>query len=165
MLPRWRRRALRSNWTVARFALACFLEPQPIGAEFALSELPLHVALIAGFGFDGDIESIVLPSSSAFELEAGDEELFGPEHDIPVRVFAEEGGIGSFHALVLAALYELGATIESPEYVGDGFRAHVTESMPNVPQPGDRVRLESMSLLQLAGGSARVIADAALGDA
>ncbi|SFH05099.1 hypothetical protein SAMN05421678_111111 [Actinopolymorpha cephalotaxi] len=80
------------------------------------------------------------------------EELFGPHKDIPVSVLAPTPGLLALHSRLLGVLTEAGACFEKAEYVGSGYRPHVTITPQRRLQRGEVVVVGSVSLVDLEPG-------------
>ncbi|MET3806044.1 hypothetical protein ABIB25_003053 [Nakamurella sp. UYEF19] len=135
-----------------------------VGEAFALRDWPLHVTVAPTFVLDGPardagsddgcmLDSAVLDSavlemvSAAIEgplvecpslrlLAAGDEG-FGRSGAIPVTVVEPSVELDALHHLLVAALSDLGARFDDPEFTGSGYRAHVTVRQGRRVDTGD----------------------------
>jgi hypothetical protein len=137
-----------------RLAVCSFLEPQDDGAVFGASEIPLHVTIIGTFALDGGTDPVVAAMESVthrlpVSARAGGDDLFGPNRDVPVTVVTDFGGIRDLHNALFDELRPLGCELDEPLFARHGFRAHITWVPGSQVEPGQIIRLDSLSLIDL----------------
>jgi hypothetical protein len=137
-----------------RFAVCSFLDPQTEGATFRASEIPLHVTIVGNFRYGEAVSELIDRLGRAAEelpvtaLTGGDVG-FGPNADLPVVILDDSEEIDRMHRNLLSALMLLDIHIETPEYSGSGFRAHITRTPGWDAAAGEWIRLDSVSLIEL----------------
>jgi 2'-5' RNA ligase len=137
-----------------RLAVCSFLAPQPAGVVLGASEIPPHVTLVGNFAYEGGTDAVVAKMGSAthrlpVEARAAGEDLFGPNRDVPVTLVADLGGIRDLHDDLVDKLQAVGCELDEPLYARDGFRPHVTRLLGASLEPGQLIRLDSLSLVDL----------------
>lgn len=140
-----------------RFAIVAFLDDVALETEFDAGELPLHVTLLGPSETEADLGQVeaavdaALAQFAPFEVEGGDEELFGPRRDVEVTLVEHDGDLAAAHLELLAQLRQLdGVRVANPEYVGRGYRPHVTATADERIERGERFELDAIAILDLA---------------
>ena len=140
-----------------RFAVVAFLDDVALDAEFGAGELPLHVTLLGPCETEADLGQLEAALDAAFaqfapfEAEGGDDELFGPRQDVEVTLVEDDGDLQAAHLQLLAQLRQIGdVRVVSPQYVGRGFRPHVTAVDGERIDRGERFELDAVAVLDLA---------------
>ena len=108
------------------FVVVLPLSPLKEDDSFSVSDWPLHVT-----------------------VSAGQDELFGPLANILVTVIDYSPALELLHLSLTASLKALGATFESPAFVANGYRAHVTVTQHSRVTAGDELRLEQLALVDM----------------
>ncbi|HEY5230886.1 MAG TPA: 2'-5' RNA ligase family protein [Galbitalea sp.] len=141
-----------------------------VGNECARTEWPPHVTVLPNVWFEGAPPELarvlraVATSTRSMDVTLTSFEWFGPGGDIAVLVIQPDARLTSAHAILLGLATELGATPVVPGYNAGGYRAHISVAPNHNLEPGDRVRLSSLALVELSGPSTRVIASELLVD-
>ncbi|MBI5161849.1 MAG: 2'-5' RNA ligase family protein [Micrococcales bacterium] len=144
--------------------VVAFLDDLPLGAEFEPGEQPVHLTLVPRTSTDaelGQLEAAIESALAAFgplEIEGGDDELFGPDHDVEVTLVEDDGTLASVHRELLRALRPLGMRVLAPPFVGAGFRPHVTVRGDERIERGERLTLDAVALLTRDDGPWRLVA-------
>ncbi len=146
-----------------RLVVVLPVRPLEAGDGFALRDWPLHVTVAPTFVVALDLATVVgaisplLESQPALTVRAGPDEGFGPSLDIPVTVIEPSAELTALHARLIAALRGVGAEFDDPEFIGDGYRAHVTVRRADRLCPGDSVELAQATIVDMAPqGDARL---------
>ena len=148
---------------MARFVIVLPLAPLSTGDEFTVAQWPLHVTLVEPFptSLAADDVARLLASvegigtgAPAIHVAAGDEAMFGRHRDVPVTLVRDGGELAVLRSRTLAALERAGIGVQPrPD-----FRPHVTRKHHGRIQPGDRVVLDTVALIDMrppAGGHHR----------
>jgi len=143
---------------MSRYVVVAPLTPMAVGDRFITREWPLHVTLVQVFMSDaspGDIAlrlDEVAAVAAAVTVVAGDDEHFGRSRTIPVTVIEPSLELDRLHAACVAALDELAPVYENPEYLGDGYRAHVTVKRHQRVSAGEVLTLQQIALVDMEPG-------------
>lgn len=110
------------------------LEITPLGVGTAYDVLPSHCTLVHRFWsvlssdlLTNELRSI-FKDATAIALKFGNKEVFGPaEKPVTVNRILDTPELKALHMNLYEKLVQLGVDYTAPEWVGDGYKAHVTE--------------------------------------
>ncbi len=158
---------------MSRYVVVAPLTPMSVGDRFITREWPLHVTLVQVFTSEATAAAIgqrlaaVADGSPTITVLAGDDEDFGPSRTIPVTVMEPSRTLHALHAACVAAIDGLGPVYANPEYMGAGYRPHVTVKRQGRVSAGDVLELRQVALVDMdpgqRDGGREVLAVCALG--
>ena len=131
------------------------LSPLEVDDSFSVSDWPLHVTAVPTFSIDLSATDVAaemtteFASHKTFTVIAGEDELFGPLANILVTVIDHSPALQLLHLSLTESLKARGATFESPEFVADGYRAHVTVTQQSRVAAGDKLLLQQLALVDM----------------
>jgi 2'-5' RNA ligase len=131
------------------------LSPLTAGDSFTVAEWPLHVTLLEPFSTDHpEVVAAVLREvgrgSRPIHSAAGEPALFGRRHDVPVTLIRDGGELSALRATTIAALDRAGVAAGR---LRTEFRPHVTVKRRGGVEPGDRVTLRQLALVDMRPSS------------
>ena len=131
--------------------VAIVLEPVAIGQEFI--DWPLHITIVPWFPRDDaqKLDSIltnVAKTQSGFSVEVGEIEKFGPEKNVKVNLIKDSSGLNELHWIIFKVLEKNKFGIHQKEYVGNGYRPHITHQPHGHARLGDSFRVKSFILVK-----------------
>lgn len=151
------------------YLLALEIDPVKIGATY--DSLPLHCTLVHWFWAESD-EFITPLKNDVKGLSAPILHILGEEvftgftktGTVPVRVntVMKTDELTSLHEKVAGILEVVGVTYEKPEYIHEGYAAHVTHQKGAKLSEGDTARVAAVYLVSAdapAYGNPRKIID------
>lgn len=134
------------------YLFALEVKPMEIGGIY--SDLPLHCTLMHRFwsGFSPDIlaDKIrnTLESTPQVLLTAHEHLLLGPKQvAVSELVFTAE--LKKLHMQLFELLNDFGVEYTAPEWVGDGYRAHITERKDASLPVGDEHLSKTIYLIEV----------------
>jgi len=136
-----------------KYIVVSFLEPLENGFNFSCKEWPLHITLLPNFTIKGSLNELInklgeLASIvSAFDVEVGNNERFGPNGEVLVSLIKPNENILSLHNVLVdvAKLY----VFDTPQYIGDGYRPHATVQLNNKLIRGQIKNINSITLVDM----------------
>jgi len=140
---------------VSRLVVVLPLQPLTVGVGFSLSDWPLHVTVLPTFVVAVDLGAVVaaiapvLAPQPALRERVGYDEGFGRSGKIPVSVLVPSRALSDLHARLVAALADIGAVFDDPEFIGKGYRAHVTKTRVAESFPGDVLTLSQAAIVDM----------------
>jgi 2'-5' RNA ligase len=141
---------------MTHFVVVLPLSPLTAGESFTVAGWPLHVTLVEPFAADRPHEVVaaalhgVARDARPITTTAGDPALFGRRHDVPVTLIRDGGEIAVLRTKALAALDAAEVGIGPPR---NDFRPHVTVKRHGAVNPGDRVVLRQLALVDMQPSS------------
>ncbi len=121
---------MNESKTSNTFILVAEIDPMRVGMPY---QAALHCTVMDWFISEltpsqvCDIVQSVVGQIEPFIIESGHQEDFGaPGKPLPVNVVKESTELWALHRALRAALDAQKVTYIHPQYVGDGWRAHVT---------------------------------------
>lgn len=131
--------------------IAITLEPIKIGQEFI--EWPLHITIVPWFPCDDEIklDEILMGISQkhpAFTVKVGPLERFGPKKDVKVNLITPNSKLTKLHREVLKNLDKNGFEVHQKEYVGPGYRPHITHQLHGHFDTGAKIEIDSFTLFK-----------------
>ncbi len=108
------------------------LEIEPVEVNKVYVALPLHCTVIPWFYASAHPAAVlraiqsVVANQKPIELISAQADLFGENKDVPVNRLANEQLMKAFHVALCVALESVGAQHKSAEWIGDGYKPHVT---------------------------------------
>lgn len=125
------------------------------GDGFSLRDWPLHLTVaptFTGVALAAVVPAItpVLFTQRPFRLRVGPDEGFGHSQRIPVSVVEPSAELMDLHVALLDALRTAGANFDDPEFVGNGYRAHVTVTRNARVKQGDQLTLHQAAVVDMA---------------
>lgn len=139
-----------------RFVLVKLLEHLKSPAVFPATQWPLHLTLVPDFSIDWEPARLhaelgrALAGVRSLVVTASSEALFGPARNVRVTLIGKTPELSSLHEHAVGALVAGGAVFDSPGYVGDGYRPHVTIWGTRHLAEGDTVAIDEVSIVDLA---------------
>lgn len=115
-----------------RLVVVLPLAPLALGAGHPLNQWPLHVTVAPTFVVEHGLSTVtaaitpILADQPIVRARAGHEEGFGPSATIPVAVVDPSPELTALHTQLVGALASAGAVFDDPQYVGAGYRPHIT---------------------------------------
>lgn len=143
---------------MSRYVVVAPLTPMVVGDRFITREWPLHVTLVQVFATPATPVEIgrrlaaVAAASPAITVVAGDEENFGRSQSIPVTLVNSSVALDALHAACVAAIEELAPRYENPEFMGAGYRPHVTIKRQGRVLAGDVLELRQLAVVDMEPG-------------
>lgn len=140
------------------FVAVAFVEPTGLGQRFGKRHWPLHVTILR---FDMAPEAALAAASGAMsasggvlpvEVRIGEDADFGYRGRVRVSLMEPSPGLQALHDRFRDAVAGAAGRIHSPQHTGAGFRPHVTVQGERRVRAGEAVRLESVSLVDMAPG-------------
>jgi 2'-5' RNA ligase len=143
---------------MSRYVVVAPLVPMAAGDRFITREWPLHVTIVQVFASASTSAQVgrrleaLAAGSAPLTVTADVDEQFGPSHTIPVTVIAPTLELHALHAACVAELDDLAPEYENPEYMGPGFRPHVTVKRHERINAGDVLELRQLALVDMNPG-------------
>jgi len=131
--------------------VAIMLEPVSMGQEFI--DWPLHITIVPWFpcGDAKKLDRILTDAAgtqAGFSLEVGKIEKFGPKKNIKVNLMKESPMLDKLHWNIFNVLEKNSFGIHQKEYVGDGYRPHITYQPHGHSSPGDQFQVKFFTLIK-----------------
>jgi len=135
-----------------KYCLVHFISPVSIGDEFNMKDWPLHITLADVFAIDRsttDIDTKLknsISSESSVDVKATRESILGQTR---VVLITKVAGIIELHESIVDLLESNEAIFNSPEFTRKGFLPHSTIQMDERLYEGDKVSINSISLVDM----------------
>ena len=146
------------------YAVVALFDPLEIHATISRSEWPAHVTLASNFNAASTLDrllDLVNQAAAAAEplnVRFGEQALFGPNHDVRVRLVDSEQAVG-VHIRLADLLESLpGFAAEEPAYWREGYRPHLTLGPSVTATAGGRETANSVAVVEILGSDAKVLA-------
>jgi hypothetical protein len=166
---------------VSRLVVVLPLLPLGVGDGFSLKDWPLHLTVAPTFvigGGHGDADSAdadradadsvdadranvlaavtpILTERSQLIVQAGSDAGFGHSGKIPVTLIEPTAALSGLHHRLVEALLTVGAAFDDPQFIGDGYRPHVTLTRSARVSVGDTLTLRQAALVDMAPAGER----------
>ena len=170
--PRYRDK-LNTIDRMTRYVAVLPLVPLRVGDGFSVSAWPLHVTIVPTFESDlaatevGERLAEAASGAQVIDAIVGGDDLFGSRANVPVALIEPSPDLTVLHRRMLARMLAVGAIFDSPDYIGDGYRPHVSVTKRARPGAGDRIQLAQLALVDMQPvgekGHRRVVWTADLG--
>jgi 2'-5' RNA ligase len=137
------------------FVAVAFVEPAPAGERFGKRHWPLHVTLLRFDMAPEAAREAVSGALGVFEpphVTVGHDADFGYRGRVRVSLVEPDSVLQSLHDRIRLAIAAAGGKIHSPQHTGGGFRPHITVQGSRRVSHGDRLVLDSVSLVDMAPG-------------
>jgi hypothetical protein len=138
---------------MSQYVLVAPLARLEVGDGFSMSAWPLHVTIVPNFSTTlpkGDVSSVFSAPTPAMDVVVGREDLFGPRNNVRVSVVEHSEKLALLHARFVADLLGLGVVFDNPEYLGAGYRPHITATKRARAGEGDILHLDQLALVDMA---------------
>lgn len=141
--------------SMQKYVLVKFLEAVAEGAEFPASAWPLHLTIIPNFSVDWEKRdlpgkiSTLLATRETFSVTAAEDEHFGPHGETRVTVLNVDSKLVSLHNDLIALLEEENAVFDTPQYIKEGYRAHITIQKHARLNRGDHAVIDNVSVVDM----------------
>jgi len=116
-----------------KYCIVHFIDISKVPREFAYTDWPLHVTLLANFTISQSLEKLIeklelyAQETAPFEIMSDGESLFGPHQNVAVSLIRPSESIRKVHTDLMAITKALGAEYDEPKFMGEGFRPHATK--------------------------------------
>lgn len=138
-----------------KYALVHFISPIRDGAQFHMADWPLHTTLADVFAIDRHATDIdkklatLLAQIKPVETNATDDAALGTTH---VVLLDKTPPLVKLHTDIVSLLEENGTVFNNPEFTRNGFLPHSTIQKSGRLQAGDKVFIDSISLVDMFPG-------------
>lgn len=138
-----------------RLVVVLPLRPLQVGDGFTLASWPLHLTVAPTFIVEGDLEAVVaiitpvIAGGPPLALRVGADEGFGRAQRIPVSLIESTTELTALHRRLIDVLSAGGAVFDDPDFIGCGYRPHVTMTKLDRVQPGDLLRLDQATIVDM----------------
>lgn len=144
--------------------MVALFDPLDIGTTISRREWPAHVTLASNFRTAATSERIVevvadaAAAAEPLSVRVGGQALFGPDHDVRVRLVESEQAV-SAHGRLADQLESFPDFVaDEPEYWRDGYRPHVTLGPSVTATEGDHLHANSVAVVEILDSDATVVA-------
>lgn len=127
----------------------------PNGYEYSMKDWPVHITLADVFAIEGtwvdllrDLES-GLESQKKFLTEVVDNDLFGVDRSIKVKILKNNSELRELHENIVNTLERHNVIFNSPQYTRSGFKPHSTEQKQASLHMGDTIEFGSITLIDM----------------
>jgi 2'-5' RNA ligase len=159
------RRASRRGWgPTSEVAIVAPLAPMKVGDTYVLSNVPLHITVLPNARLRGlpadllDDAQRAAQSHAPFDVVGDRPAMFGPAADIPVTTVVRSESLLALHEELSTAVRRLNGHPVEPRHWGARFSPHVTTTVDGTGlEPGERLRLDRLALIDCTLPTRRVI--------
>ena len=136
------------------------LRPLMVGDAFTLQDWPLHVTLAPTFVIGGGLPAVltavtaVLSNQPTLDFVAGEEDGFGGSGRFPVTLVEPTIELSRLHARLVAALLTADAEFDHPQFVGGGYRPHITIKGGRTVRASEHLTLRQTAVVDMAPAGA-----------
>ncbi|MDL2362951.1 MAG: 2'-5' RNA ligase family protein [Patescibacteria group bacterium] len=140
---------------VQKYVIVSLIQPVVDGLVFDASEWPLHTTVAPRFttvvGVDDLVKTLekFAKEYAAFNVEIGDDAMFGDKNDLPVSLVVPTEVLENLHTALITTLTASGAIFDEPSYIGDGYRPHITVQKQARVRKRENIYLTSLSLIDM----------------
>ena len=92
----------------------------------------------------------ILAAQPALSVRAGSDAGFGHSGKIPVTLIEPSAELVGLHQQLVDCLLAVGAKFDDPEFIGRGYRPHVTVTRSARVSLNDQLRLRQAALVDMA---------------
>jgi hypothetical protein len=134
------------------YGLATIYEDHPVGHEFTVANLPLHLTHVDSFEINLEADELAaklthaLAGQKALEARALPDKLYGPDKDILVTPLELTPELTRLHGEIIELLKKEGAILKNPHFNGDSFTPHVSVYGAKRVKTGELVPIKDISL-------------------
>lgn len=146
------------------YAVVALFDPLHVGTSLDRRAWPAHVALASVFTTASAPERIIHvvadadPAVEPLSVRFGEQALFGPDRDVPVRLVDSAEAVEA-HLRLADRLESLpGFVADEPAYWRDGYRPHVTLGPSVSAAEGDRLLADLVAIVEILGADAAILA-------
>lgn len=146
------------------YAVVALFDPLDIGTTISRRAWPAHVTLASNFAAAATRDRIVevvadvAPAAEPITVRFGEQALFGPNHDVRVRLVDSEQAVSLHMRLVDQLEFLPGFAADEPAYWRDGYRPHLTLGPSVFATEGDRETASYVAVVEILGSDATVLA-------
>jgi hypothetical protein len=140
---------------MTRYVTVLPLEPLAVGDGFSVSSWPLHVTIVPTFETElspqavGAAIDFATVGQAPITAVVGEDAMFGSFATVRVALVTPSPPLDTLHRVSLAGVAALGAVFDDPQFIGDGYRPHVTATRRRRSNPGDILRLSQIALVDM----------------
>jgi hypothetical protein len=157
--------------TMSQYVAVLPLAPLELDDGFSMSAWPLHITIVPNFSSDlapTAIGALFTPPPRAMDVVVGAEAMFGARENVRVALVEGSAVLHAAHRDLVSRVRASGALFDSPEYLDEGYRPHVTETKHARVRLHDRLHLAQLALVDMqpfgAAGLRRAVWVEALDD-
>lgn len=139
-----------------KWTLAALFEPLDDGAQYHMSDWPLHTTLADVFAADfanttlqRELEDLLTHAPSFTIHPLRNAQLGSPHSPVDVTLLEPTAELTSLHTNLIDLLEKHGAIFNTPEYTREGFLPHVTVRSKQFLDPQTEIVIRSVSLIDL----------------
>lgn len=142
-----------------KYALICLIEKLDEGTKFSASDWPSHVTIVSNFVVDWESTALfekltsLLAKHKATRVTAGEDEYFGAQKQIKVTILNMNDELVRLHKDIVSLLKSVGAVFDEPEYLDDGYRAHITVTKNSRIKTGEKVNIDAITIVDMFPGN------------
>ena len=134
-----------------KYTLVAFLKPLEVGAEFHMSDWPLHITLadVFAIGLSPTLEqqlAELLEGQPPVELSVGEDATLGTTN---VALVNKTNELQNLHEEIVDVLEQNGVIFNTPEFTRSGFLPHSTIQKSGRLHTGDTFHITSVSLVDM----------------
>ena len=137
---------------INRFIVSCMIKKSPVGAVF--TKWPLHLTIVPWFLYEGDVNELIermkqkLKDIRPFKIQVGDQKMFGPNRDVPVKLVDKNVELTKLHSTIYHLLLSSGTQPEREEYNTAVYTPHITVRGDRNIASGEIVTIDSVDILR-----------------
>lgn len=135
-----------------KYIFVHLIDKKPVGSSLGL-QIPLHMTILHWFSTESPASGIIEATSLAIKnigqinTIATDDDLFGPERDIPVIRVNRTPELLQLHQNLVQSMKELGAEFDE-RWVGEAnWNPHVTHKPNRRLHAGDKLLINNIDLI------------------
>lgn len=138
-----------------KYTLITLLEKINEGTEYPSTHWPLHVTIADTFAVDWSKNDLLKKLSALVANHqpvtaiADHDEYFGPQKQTQVTILDMSKELIALHNDVVGLLKSAGAIFNNPQYIGEGYRAHVTVQSHLRLHKGDLVNINGLTIVDM----------------
>lgn len=138
-----------------KYVFVKFLEKMNQGTEFSAGFWPLHTTIVSNFAIDwesaGLLEKLtaLLAERKPIAVAAQNDEYFGNQKQIQVTILEPKEELMVLHKDIITILKSCHAVFDEPEYLEEGYRAHVTVQRDKRIHKNDIITIDELSIVDM----------------
>ncbi len=137
----------------SKYTIVGFLGDNEPPQYFSENDWPLHVTLLDPFKTEWSEEELIFQTEKltfmmhSFPLKLSSRSFLGPNKDVPVMLLEIDESISLSHSKLLELGKRGSFVYNTPEFVGDGFAPHITDTADERAELGRSYDLTTISIV------------------